>query len=79
MLRTTRARLERLEDSSLSLPPRLVVLTVPPEATDADRQRHFDWIERVTGRAMSARDVVLVLRRDDAAGREAVTVDGVPI
>jgi hypothetical protein len=44
-----------------------------------DRQRHFDRIERVTGRAVSARDVVLVLRRDDAAGHETVTVDGVAI
>jgi hypothetical protein len=71
MLKTTRARLERLEDSSPPVPPRLVVLTVLPSATDADRQRHFDRIERVTGRAVSARDVVLVLMRDDAAGREA--------
>ena len=79
MLRTTRARLERLEDSSPPMPPRLVVLTLLPSATDCDRQRHFDRIEHVTGRAMSAWDAVLVLMRDDAAGHEAVTVDGVAI
>ncbi len=78
MLRATRARLERLEHGSPPEPPRVIVLTLLPSSTEADRQRHFDRVERATGRAISARDVVLITRHD-ATGRNAVMVDGVPI